>query len=76
MCSQVACIRHSFESAYGRSLAKHIEKKFSGDMEDALLALLFDPVENFARGLKKAFHGMGTDKVRLSVLERCGTLVL
>lgn len=60
---QVACIREAYESKHGRSLTKAVIKKFSGDMEDALLSLLFDPVEIFARGLKKAFHGLGTDKV-------------
>ncbi|CBN78900.1 conserved unknown protein [Ectocarpus siliculosus] len=60
--AQVACIRKAYEDKYGRSLAKTIEKKFFGKMEDALLSLLFDPIENFARGLKAAFHGLGTDK--------------
>lgn len=60
---QVACIREAYENKYGRSLAKTIQKKFHGKMEDGLLSLLFDPIENFARGLKAAFHGMGTDKV-------------
>ena len=62
---QVACIREAYENKYGRSLAKTIQKKFHGNMEDGLLSLLFDPIENFARGLKAAFHGMGTDKVGL-----------
>lgn len=60
---QVACIREAYENKYGRSLAKTIQKKFHGKMEDGLLSLLFDPIENFARGLKAAFHGMGTDQV-------------
>lgn len=60
----MACIRDAYESKYGRSLAKAVQKKFHGKMEDGLLSLLFDPIENFARGLKAAFHGMGTDKVR------------
>ncbi|CAN0447074.1 unnamed protein product [Pylaiella littoralis] len=60
--AQVACIRKAYENKYGRSLAKTIEKKFYGKMEGALLSLLFDPIENFARGLKAAFHGLGTDK--------------
>ncbi|CAN0243325.1 unnamed protein product, partial [Hapterophycus canaliculatus] len=55
-------VREAYENKYGRSLAKTIEKKFYGKMEDGLLSLLFDPIENFARGLKAAFHGMGTDK--------------
>lgn len=60
----MACIREAYENKYGRSLAKTIGKKFHGKMEDGLLSLLFDPIENFARGLKAAFHGLGTDKVR------------
>ncbi|CAN0547555.1 unnamed protein product, partial [Ectocarpus sp. 8 AP-2014] len=42
---KVACIRKAYEDKYGRSLAKTIEKKFFGKMEDALLSLLFDPIE-------------------------------
>lgn len=52
-----------YEDKYGRSLAKTIMRKFSGDLEDALLALLYDPIENHARALKKAFRGFGTDEV-------------
>lgn len=57
-------MREAYENKYGRSLAKRIEKKFYGKMEDGLLSLLYDPIENFARGLKAACHGLGTDKVR------------
>lgn len=60
----MACISEAYENKYGRSLVKAVVKTFYGKMEDALLSLLFDPIENFARGLKKAFHGMGTDKAR------------
>ncbi|CAN0420223.1 unnamed protein product, partial [Ectocarpus sp. 13 AM-2016] len=67
-------IRKAYEDKYGRSLAKTIEKKFFGKMEDALLSLLFDPIENFARGLKAAFHGLGTDKVSRSCCTRAANL--
>ncbi|CAN0436732.1 unnamed protein product, partial [Laminaria digitata] len=66
---KVACIKEAYENKYERSLAKAVEKKFHGKMEDALLSLLYDPIENFARGLKVAFHGMGTDQV----LHKCMT---
>lgn len=60
---QAALIRQVYEDKHGKSLVKTIMRKFSGDVEDALLALLFDPIENYARALKKAFHGLGTDEV-------------
>ena len=68
----MACIREAYENKYGRSLAKTVEKKFHGKMEDGLLSLLFDPIENFARGLKAAFHGLGTDKVSRGFRVGCG----
>lgn len=63
---QAALIRQVYEDKHGKSLAKTIMRKFSGDVEDALLALLYDPIENYARALKKAFHGLGTDEVSAS----------
>ena len=51
-----------YEDRYGMLLEDAIKKKFSGHVQRALLALLDPPVVFFAKSLKKAFKGFGTDE--------------
>jgi hypothetical protein len=40
-----------------------LEKEFGGDLRDALIALMSEPVEYFAYRLKEAFDRFGTGAV-------------
>jgi Annexin len=57
--SHIEAIKAEYERQYGHSFHRAIEKETSGDLEDALLALVRTPTEYYARRLKKAFAGLG-----------------
>lgn len=57
--AQIEAVKSEYERLHGHSLVRAIEKETSGDMEDALLALVYTPTEYYARRLHKAFKGVG-----------------
>ncbi|KAG5683038.1 hypothetical protein PVAND_012345 [Polypedilum vanderplanki] len=61
---QIKLICQEYEKITGSSLEKDIKKEFSGDIEDALLAIIRvakNRPEFFARRLHKSMAGLGTD---------------
>ena len=58
---QLKCIAEMYEKTYRQSLADAIKSEMSGDLEHILLSLLMDPVEQWARNLRAAFKGAGTN---------------
>lgn len=74
--SQIKLIAQEYEKLTGHTLEKDIKKEFSGDIEDALVAVLrvaLNRSEFFARRLNNAISGIGTndrDLIRL-VVTRC-----
>jgi hypothetical protein len=59
---QLQEIADAYEANYENSLRNCVESEFSGDLEDALIGLLNDPIETYCRNLKNAMTGMGTDE--------------
>ena len=55
-------IKECYKTAYGRDLMADLKKELSGNLEDAVLALFYTPVEYDVEQLKKAMKGMGTDE--------------
>lgn len=70
---QIKLIAQEYEKLTGHTLEKDIKKEFSGDIEDALVAVLrvaLNRSEFFARRLHNSMAGMGTndkDLIRLVV---------
>ena len=65
---QLRTVAAAFEAKYHTTLAKVLEKAFSGHMEDALLLMLgraTDPAMTAAVGLEETMKGMGTKDVLL-----------
>lgn len=68
--AELRAISQTFESRYHIPLERHIEKEFSGHMEDALLLMLrtaTDPAMRDAILLEESMSGMGTKDERLIV---------
>ncbi|CAI7656438.1 unnamed protein product [Penicillium glandicola] len=68
--AELRAISQTFQSRYHIPLEKHIEKEFSGHMEDALLLMLrsaTDPAMRDAILLEECMSGMGTKDERLVV---------
>lgn len=68
--AELRAIDQAFHARYHASLEKHIEKEFSGHMEDALLIMLRsaqDPAMRDAILLEECMAGMGTKDERLVV---------
>jgi hypothetical protein len=60
---QMKEVSAAYENAYGTSLVAAVESEFSGNLKNALLGLLTDPLDTFCRSLKSAGSGMfGTDE--------------
>ena len=55
-------IKECHKTAYGRDLMVDLKKELSGNLEDAVLALFYTPVEYNVEQLKKAMKGIGTDE--------------
>ena len=55
-------IKECYKTAYGRDLMVDLKKELSGNLEDAVLALFYTPVEYDVEQLKKAMKGVGTDE--------------
>jgi hypothetical protein len=49
---QINQIAAAYEARYNSSLEKAITDAFSGELETAVLSLIFDPIDFFARRLK------------------------
>lgn len=61
---QLKIICEEYEKLTGNTLEKDIKKEFSGDIEDALLAIVrvaSNRPQFFARRLHKAMAGLGTN---------------
>lgn len=68
--AQLKTIAETFESAYERSLQGVVEEEMGGDLRDALIALMSEPIEFFAYRLKVALEGLGTGTcMRQTVVE-------
>lgn len=68
--AELRALSQLFESRYHIPLEKHIKKKFSGHMEDALLLMLrsaTDPAMRDAKLLEDCMSGMGTKDERLVI---------
>ena len=55
-------IKLFYKSSYGRDLVEDLKKELSGNFEDAVIALFYDPVEYDCYLLRKAMKGLGTDE--------------
>ena len=55
-------IKLFYKSSYGRDLVEDLKKELSGNFEDAVIALFYDPVEYNCYQLRKAMKGLGTDE--------------
>ena len=55
-------IKECYKTSYGRDLMSDLKKELSGNLEDAVLALFYTPVEYDVEQLKKAMKGLGTDE--------------
>ncbi|KAJ6161105.1 hypothetical protein N7470_004501 [Penicillium chermesinum] len=67
---ELRAIDRAFEARYHKKLEKHIEKEFSGHMEDAFLHMLrsaTDPARRDAILLEQCMAGLGTKDERLVV---------
>lgn len=73
---QLKLVASEYEKLTGHTLEKDIKKEFSGDIEDALVAVLrcaLNRPEFFAKRLNNAISGLGTDDkslIRL-IVTRC-----
>ena len=63
---QIRAIRRAFANKYGASLAKWLQSEFSGDADDALIALTLEPLDYYVRTLRKAMKGFGTDEAAIT----------
>ena len=55
-------IKLFYKSSYGRDLVEDLKKELSGNFEDAVITLFYDPVEYDCYQLRKAMKGLGTDE--------------
>ena len=59
--AQLKSIDFFYTKLTGHSLEQAIRSEMSGDLEKSLCCLLMDNAEQFARALRQAFKGIGTD---------------
>ncbi|XP_057486491.1 annexin D5-like isoform X2 [Actinidia eriantha] len=67
--AHLAAVNSAYHSMYGKPLTKAIKKKTSGNFEFALLTILRfaeNPGKYFAKALRKAMKGWGTDDTTLT----------
>ena len=60
--AEVKMIAQAYEARYNKSMEKAIKDKFSGHLETAMLAMLYDPIDFYCRRIKEAMKGIGTDE--------------
>ena len=58
----------AFQINFGRDLIKDIKRETGGDLEYALLSLLYTEAEAAAMGIRSAVRGAGTDDTALIAL--------
>ncbi|KAE8720634.1 Annexin D5 [Hibiscus syriacus] len=66
--AQLAASSASYRDMYGSSLKKAVKRETSGKFEDGLLTILRcsdNPAKYFAKVLRKAMKGLGTDDTTL-----------
>ncbi|PNX96621.1 annexin d5-like protein, partial [Trifolium pratense] len=66
--AQLAAINHFYHGKYGHSLKKAIKNETSGNFAHALLTIVQcaeSPAKYFAKVLRKAMKGLGTDDTKL-----------
>ena len=55
-------IKSFYKTAYGRDIIEDLKSELSGNFEDAVLALFYEPVDYDCHQLRKAMKGIGTDE--------------
>ena len=55
-------IKLLYKSSFGRDLVEDLKKELSGNFEDAVVALFYEPIEYDCHQLRKAMKGLGTDE--------------
>ncbi|PSS13387.1 Annexin like [Actinidia chinensis var. chinensis] len=67
--AHLAAVNSAYHSMYGKPLTKAVKKETSGNFEFALLTILRcaeNPGKYFAKALRKAMKGLGTDDTTLT----------
>ncbi|PAV89512.1 hypothetical protein WR25_06168 [Diploscapter pachys] len=58
-------LRESYKTKYGKDIVAALDKKFSGDLETLIFALMDTPLEYSVKQLRRAMKGLGTDESTL-----------
>lgn len=58
-------LREPYKLKYGKDIIQALDKKFSGDLEKAIFALMETPLDYDVKQLKAAMKGLGTDEAVL-----------
>ncbi|CAB3402655.1 unnamed protein product [Caenorhabditis bovis] len=58
-------LREPYKIKYGKDIIASLDKKFSGDMERVVIALMETPLDYDVKQLKQAMKGLGTDEAVL-----------
>jgi hypothetical protein len=64
--AELKSIMDHYDSSYNNSLERTIQSEFSGEIERALVGLLYPPEDFYCRLLKDATSGIGTDESTVS----------
>ncbi|CAO4371691.1 hypothetical protein L5515_005417 [Caenorhabditis briggsae] len=63
--AQRQLLREPYKLKYGKDLITALDKKFSGDLEKCIFALMDTPLDYDVKQLKAAMKGLGTDEAVL-----------
>uniref|UniRef100_A0A8R1IT85 Annexin n=1 Tax=Caenorhabditis japonica TaxID=281687 RepID=A0A8R1IT85_CAEJA len=63
--SQRQQLREPYKLKYGKDIIEALDKKFSGDLEKTIFALMETPLDYDVKQLKAAMKGLGTDEAVL-----------
>ncbi|VDO28256.1 unnamed protein product [Heligmosomoides polygyrus] len=58
-------LREPYKIKYGKDIISALDKKFSGDLERVVFALMETPLDYDVKQLKQAMKGLGTDEAVL-----------
>jgi hypothetical protein len=64
--AELKAIMNCYDASYHNSLEKAIKSEFSGEIERALVGLLYEPEDFYCRLLKEATDGIGCDESTVS----------